>query len=131
MLHVADRGPADLHDRHVLVVEDDALVGSGLVAYIQELGATVDWTTNVEESADFIEHSTPIDAAVVDLDLDGEMSTRIVDMLVARGTYTILCTGYDEDSIEERLRELPRTEKPFTRGKVRQLLLHPRQRGTV
>ncbi|MDN4633964.1 response regulator [Sphingomonas sp. PsM26] len=116
-----DRAPW-LESRHILVVEDDALVAIGLVSYLEELGATVMWATDIPNAVGWIEHCSKIDVAIVDLNLDGSMSTPVVDRLIAKEVFTILCTGYEVGSIEERFRGLPRSEKPFTRAKIRNLL---------
>lgn len=111
-----------LASRQILVVEDDALIAIGLMSYLEELGATVMWATDIPTAVGWIERCSKIDIAIVDLNLDGSISTPVVDRLIAEGTFTILCTGYEVGSIEERFRGLPRSEKPFTRAKIRNLL---------
>ena len=111
-----------LASRQILVVEDDALIATGLVSYLEGLGATVMWATDIPNAVGWIERCAKIDVAIVDLNLDGSMSTPVVDQLIAQNVFTILCTGYEVDSIEERFRKLPRSEKPFTRAKIRSLV---------
>lgn len=106
----------------ILVVEDDAMVGMGLSTYLEELGATVTWSTTVPEALAGIARGEALDIAIVDLNLHGEVSTPVIDSLLARQVFTILCTGYDQSIIEDRFRHLPRAEKPFTRSMIRQLL---------
>lgn len=116
---MADAGSLALSALNVLVVEDEAMVGLGLVSYLEEAGATVTWVANVEEAQRAIDLDPRIDLAIVDLNLGGVMSTPIIDELLARSVRTVLCTGYETSSIEERFRSLPRVEKPFTRSKMR------------
>lgn len=116
-------GTLDLSGKVVLVVEDDAIVGSGLVCYLEGAGADVCWVGNVDDALTRIRQGPGLDLAVVDLNLCGAISTPVVDRLVAGGVHTILCTGYDSASIEPRFQSLPRSEKPFTRAKMRQLLM--------
>jgi DNA-binding response OmpR family regulator len=111
-----------LRDHHILVVEDDALVGVSLVDYLEELGAKVLWATNVENALRFVDGADLLHIAIVDLNLDGEMSYPVLDRLLANGVYTILCTGYEASSIDDRFKHLPRCEKPFTRLKINGLL---------
>ena len=111
-----------LRGQTILVVEDEAIIALGLTTYLEELGALVDWSTGIDEALDAIDRLPAIDAAVVDLNLSGRMSTPILDRLAAAGVHTVLCTGYDEASVEERFRGLPRSEKPFTRSKIRRLI---------
>lgn len=111
-----------LVNRHVLIVEDDALVATGLVAYLEGLGATVMWAVSIDEAVGWIARCAKIDVAIVDINLDGSVSTPVVDQLIAMNIFTILCTGYESGSIEERFQNLPRSEKPFTRVRIRQLV---------
>lgn len=117
-----NEGNAFLTGQHVLLVEDDAIVGLGLQSYLEELGATVRWAAGVEDALSHIDGGPAFDKAIVDLNLDGVMSTPVIERLLQEQVYTILCTGYDGSSIDERFRALPRTEKPFTRRKMRSLL---------
>lgn len=109
-------------DCRVLVVEDDAIVGLGLVAYLKELGATVDWSTTVDGALAIINDNARIDLAIVDLNLHGTLSTPVISRLLDRKIPTALCTGYDVDSAQSGCEGLPRLEKPFIRRKVRDLL---------
>jgi CheY-like chemotaxis protein len=109
---------AMLLDQYVLIVEDDALVGVSLVGYMEEIGANVTWATNVENALLCLDKAESIDIAIVDLNLDGVMSYPVLDRLLASGIYTVLCTGYEASSIDERFKDLRRCEKPFTRLKI-------------
>lgn len=62
------------------------------------------------------------DDAVVDLNLNGRMSTPVLDLLLAGEVPVILCTGYDVSAIDPQFPDLPRLEKPFTRAKLRRLI---------
>ncbi|WP_082449588.1 hypothetical protein [Sphingomonas sp. Leaf231] len=64
----------------------------------------------------------PIDIAIVDLNLHGVRSDPVLDHLLSRNVFTILCTGYDGSSVPDCFRALPRSEKPFTLSKIRTLL---------
>ena len=106
----------------ILVVEDDALVGLNLVGYLEELGASVTWASKLEDAINVIDCTNQIDIAIVDLNLNGVMSNPILDRLLSKRVFTLLCTGYEVSSIDVRFKGLPRCEKPFTRAKIRMLL---------
>jgi len=106
----------------ILVVEDDALVGLSLVGYLEELGASVTWASKLEDAINVIDCTNQIDIAIVDLNLNGVMSNPILDRLLSKRVFTLLCTGYELSSIDVRFRGLPRCEKPFTRAGIRMLL---------
>ena len=112
----------ELRGRRVLLVEDDAVVGLGLVAFLEELGASVSWSATLDHAVAAVRRAEQLDLAVVDLNLDGQMSTPVLDLLLAVRVPVILCTGYDVSAIDPRFRDLPRSEKPFTRAKLRRLI---------
>lgn len=101
-----------------MVVEDDALVGMGLVCALEELGARVFWSTGIEDALEQIDTVDRIDLAIVDLNLHGGISTPVLDRLQAQGVAIIISTGYDTANIDARFQSLPYTEKPFTRAKM-------------
>ncbi len=111
-----------LINNNILIVEDDALIAIGLTSYLEGLGGKVQWETDVASALGYMAGGAIIDIAIVDLNLDGVMSDPVLDWLIAAGIFTIICTGYEEDSINKRFRSLPRSEKPFTRSKIGQLM---------
>lgn len=124
---MSDGETLDLSGRKFLVVEDDFTVGISVCHELESFGAEiVGFCADIESSMARIADSGGIDVAIVDLDLGGVPSTPVVDALLQRGVPTILSTGYEVWSIEERFRSLPRCEKPFTRASVlRQLKALP------
>lgn len=111
-------GNVDLAGRHILIVEDDALVGLGLVENLEELGAEVTWVTDLDAAIAAVGAQGELDLAVVDLNLDGVSSTPVIERLNEAAVPVILCTGYDLELIEHRFQHLARCEKPFTRAKI-------------
>ncbi|RYF21819.1 MAG: response regulator [Oxalobacteraceae bacterium] len=122
MILMADMNTAVSESLRILVVEDDAIVASGLVASLEDVGASVTWCSNVPDSLDAIERIAGIDIAIVDYNLDGVISIPVLNRLASLGVSTVLCTGYDASSIDEKFRMLPRVEKPFTRRALHALL---------
>lgn len=107
-----------LRDRHVLIVEDDALVGIGLVNCLEEIGAEVSWSSDVGSAIIAIESTSIISLAIVDINLNGVRSDPVLDELIARNIPILLCTGYDSSFIGDRYRKILCVAKPFTRNKV-------------
>ena len=120
---MTDGSAKQLSGQSVLLVEDDALVGMSLKGSLEDLGASVIWATRLESALDAVQSGKTIDIAIVDINLAGERSTPVLDKLVNMGTYTIICTGYDDSNLEARFLQLPRCEKPFTRAKMRRYLV--------
>jgi len=59
-----------------------------------------------------------IDVAVLDVNLNGEMSYPIADALSARGVPFVFVTGYDKDRMLEGYRTRPVLQKPFHRAEL-------------
>jgi DNA-binding NtrC family response regulator len=59
-----------------------------------------------------------IDAAVLDVNLDGQMSYPIADALAARGVPFVFSTGYDKDTLLDGYRTFPVLQKPFHRSEL-------------
>ena len=59
-----------------------------------------------------------IDAAVLDVNLNGKMSYPIADALTARGVPFAFSTGYDNDTLLDDYRSFPVLQKPFHRDGI-------------
>ena len=71
--------------RRVLLVEDEMIVAWLLVDMLDDLGcAIVGPATSVNQALAMID-AEAIDAAVLDVNLNGQMSYPIADVLAARG----------------------------------------------
>lgn len=89
----------------------------------------VDFGCTVVGSADRIAEALalieaqPIDAVVLDLNLRGQMSYPIADLLAARGVPFVFTTGYPRDRLLEAYRTCPYLLKPYHRSAIREVLL--------
>ncbi|WP_025601115.1 hypothetical protein [Burkholderia sp. WSM2230] len=54
-----------------------------------------------------------IDAAILDVDLNGEKSYSVADALASRHIRFIFATGYGTDAVDDPYRHYPRCQKPF------------------
>ena len=85
---------------------------------LAELGcAVVGPTANVNQALVMIETNV-IDVAVLDVNLNGEMSYPIADALAARGVPFVFVTGYDKDRMLDGYRTFPVLQKPFHRSEL-------------
>jgi two-component SAPR family response regulator len=64
-----------------------------------------------------------IDAAILDVNLDGEMVYPLADMLTERGVPFIFVTGYGAESIEERFTHIPVIQKPVERHVLQRIFV--------
>ena len=63
-------------------------------------------------------HAELIDAAILDINLDGQKSYPVADVLTARGVPFMFSTGYDKGGLEAGYQSLPRLQKPYSSKKL-------------
>ena len=98
----------------ILVVEDDYYLAEELCFGLQEAGAQVlGPAPSVADAMRLSAVNSKLDAAVLDVNLNGEFSWPIVDVLLARNVPVLLATGYDSCVFPPQYCKLPRCEKPF------------------
>lgn len=102
-----------LRGRRVLVIEDEMLVAMEFEGLLQRQGCTVlGPARTVDRALALLDHEQP-DAALLDLNLNGEPATAVAVALRTRGVPFVLVTGYGEaQSSEPELQGAPRVDKP-------------------
>lgn len=95
-------GPAN--GRRVLVVEDETLIAFLLQDVLEEDGFKVLGPAATLSEAMALAAADPApDAAVMDLNLRGEMSWPAVDILLGRGVPVVIVSGYGAlDAVRDR-----------------------------
>jgi CheY-like chemotaxis protein len=102
--------------RRVLLVEDEPIVAWLLKDMLLNLGCSVVGpAADVNQALAMIDAES-IDVAVLDVNLRGQMSYPIADVLVARGVPFVFSTGYDKDRLLDGYRTFPALQKPFHRS---------------
>lgn len=97
----------------ILVVEDEALIVMLIEDTLHEHGyRPVGPAGRVGEALRLIEETSP-DAAVLDINLDGEEVFPVVERLAARGIPFLFLTGYGRAGLQGRWSEAPVLQKPF------------------
>lgn len=86
-----------LNGRRYLIVEDEYLVASDMLMTLENAGATVlGPVSDVEHALEVLANeSFNLDAAVLDINLQGQMVYPAASLLAKRGTPFIFVTGYD------------------------------------
>jgi len=110
--------------RRVLLVEDEALISMNVVDMLSLLGCVVVGpAARVGEAIKVVEaDSGGIDAAVLDVNLDGEPSFAVADALVERNIPFVFATGYGVRGLRDDLRDRPVLQKPFRMRDLRRVL---------
>jgi CheY-like chemotaxis protein len=99
--------------RRVLVVEDDSLVAMLIEDIVTDLGHEVAGSATRLDQALDLARTASFDAAILDVNLAGQRSFPVADVLKARGIPFIFATGYDGDGLGEGYRDAVMLRKPF------------------
>jgi PAS domain S-box-containing protein len=99
----------------VLLVEDEALIGMMMKNMLTELGLHVVGPYARMADALSAARDETFDAAILDVNLDGEMAYPIADILIDRNLPFAFVTGYDTQSIDKRFAQIPIIHKPVAR----------------
>jgi DNA-binding LytR/AlgR family response regulator len=103
----------DLAGARILVVEDEYFIARDIENALLALGGEVAGPVATRDQALALLEKEPIDLAVLDINLQGEMSFGVARALSGRGTPYIFATGYEEASIPHDLHHVPIWKKPF------------------
>ena len=105
--------PTGLRGLKVLVVEDLFLLGETIRDHLESCGCEVVGPAASLQRALELAIGTSLDGAVLDINLDGELSFPVAACLEASGVPFVFLTGYDDPSIvPAEFRSLPHLTKP-------------------
>jgi CheY-like chemotaxis protein len=108
-----------LSGRRILVIEDEMMVAMLLEDMLTDLGCTVlGPAARVHQALTLIATTGAPDAAVLDVNLNGQKSYPVADALLARGVPFLFATGYHRDSVMNGYRSFPQLQKPFKRSEL-------------
>jgi PAS domain S-box-containing protein len=107
----------------VMIVEDEALVAMVEMESLAELGFSVVGPFSRASDAMAAVREEQIDAAVLDVNLDGDLVYSVADELASRGIPFVFVTGYAAESIEERFAHIPVLQKPIERQTLQRIFV--------
>jgi CheY-like chemotaxis protein len=103
-----------LIERRVLLAEDNYLLALDLSTELESLGAEVlGPIADLDTALGLVMSERQIDAAVIDINLNGEFAYHLVDELVRRDIPVVFSTGCDRDAVPYRLRHIRFYSKPL------------------
>ena len=105
-------GSGDLKGTCILVAEDEFLVAIVVEETLQSLGCTVLGPFSELAEATAAAAREPIDAAVLDINLGGEMVYPLAEHLHRQGIPFVFTTGYAVADLPERYRGFEHLSKP-------------------
>jgi len=111
-----------LSGHRILLVEDEVMVSWLLEEILADFGCeVVGPAACVSQALEMIEVEA-IDAAVLDVNLNGQGSYPVADALAARGVPFVFSTGYGRDSLPTGYQKFPMLQKPFSPSKLGDML---------
>jgi CheY-like chemotaxis protein len=116
--------PRLLEGLRVLVVEDNLLLAEVTKLLLEDSGCQVVGPAGwLQRGLELAEHE-PLDGAILDINLHGEMSFPIAEVLRARGVPFVFVTGYEDRSIVPMAyRSAPRLDKPVADERLIEVLV--------
>ena len=116
-------GEPALKGRRILVVEDSPVVGPFTAELLADLGCdVVGPAPNMAAARELVESDEPIDAAMMDVHIRGDVVFVLCDALAARGVPFVLTSGYADWQMPDKWEDRPRLQKPYTINDVEQAL---------
>jgi CheY-like chemotaxis protein len=111
---------ATLRSLRVLVVEDEAILALDLSDILEDLGhEVIGPAPSVARALSLLEGlATPPDAAIIDMNLGGEMSTEVVERLEGTHTRVIVASGYGSHELDRLGVSCPVVRKPYNRKRI-------------
>ena len=99
--------------KRVLVVEDESMIRMLLDGMLNDLGHTVAAEAGRIDEAVALAKDADFDIAILDVNLNGQPITPVVEVLVGRGLPFVFATGYGQRGVPEPYRQNPTLQKPF------------------
>ena len=112
----------DADDKRVLLVEDEPLVSMMLADMLSAFGHKVDGPYNRFSDAILAAKSNNLQAGILDVNLGGEKTYAVADILTDRKIPFAFVTGYGPDSIVPAFAHAPVLQKPIEAAKLHALL---------
>ena len=113
-----------LSGRRVLLVEDEALVAMLLETILEDMGCVpVGPAATVDDGLAMAADATPLDAALLDVNVAGRQVFPIAEALKDRGVPFVFSTGYGESGLPDEWRGHATVQKPFTESAIRAALM--------
>jgi CheY-like chemotaxis protein len=99
--------------KRVLVVEDELMIRMLLQDMLADLGHTLAGEAGRIEDAVALARQGEFDVAILDVNLNGQPISPVVEVLLERGVPFVFATGYGQRGVPEPYRGSPTLQKPF------------------
>lgn len=103
----------------VMLAEDEYFVAMAVETVLAQQGCVVVGPCEALPRAMDVARTGDFDAAVLDINLNGQLVFPVAEILTERGIPFIFTTGYTHDSmLPEAWRKSPRLTKPYDEGRL-------------
>lgn len=109
--------------RQILIVEDELMIRLLLEDMLTELGYEIAGAASRIDDAMTLAQGAQIDAAILDVNLNGATVGPVAELLADRGVPFVFATGYGDRGLPEHLRDRPILHKPFQQEHLKRALL--------
>jgi len=99
--------------KRVLVVEDEPMIRLLLDDMLSDLGYSMAAEAGRLDEALAAANAGEFDLAILDVNLNGEPVTPVVEVLLRRGVPFVFVSGYARRGIPEEHSKIPLLQKPF------------------
>ena len=106
----------------VLVVEDEAMIAMLVEDFLEELGCVVAGSASRLEDALAKGRAMDVDVALLDVNLAGQVSYPVAEVLQARAVPFVFTTGYGHAALPAAFQGAPVLPKPFTQSQLEEAL---------
>lgn len=105
--------------KRILLAEDDYFIVTEMAHTFKSLGALlIGPFATVAGILEYLDAGRPLDGAVLDINLRGEMAFDVADRLASRRVPFVFTSGYSDNMIPGRFASVARCEKPVDAAKV-------------
>lgn len=108
--------------KRVLVVEDEIMIRMLLEGMLTDLGHSVAAEAGDIAHAVELAKQGQFDVAVLDVNLNGNSVTPVVEILAKRGVPFIFASGYGQRGLPDAYRTAPMLQKPFQADALEQAI---------
>ncbi|MGB5778674.1 MAG: response regulator [Allopontixanthobacter sediminis] len=112
----------DLRGKRILIVEDEPIVAMAAEDMLLDLGCHVVGPAHSLDRALALIESETLDAAILDINLNGERSYSVAAKLASLNVPYAFATGYAPDHFDCDLSAAIVLEKPYSRAQLEALL---------
>src|SRR5689334_20857606 len=105
-------------DARVLIVEDEFLLADDLARALRAAGGQPVGPVSTIKQAEELLARQPVDAAIIDLNLHGEMASEFAERLAASNLPCLIVSGYAHDGLPDTMSTIPRIERPVSPAAV-------------